>query len=223
MLRWIGVELERPLITQVPSRFDPWKDPLGVIAAYRLVKKEVPDVQLALVGSMALDDPEGWGMYRDIQQASRDDPDVHVFTNLTGLGNVEVNAFQRLSESSYRSHSARVSGWWCRRPWKGTPVVAGRAGGIPLQLQDGVGGFLVNSIESCAQADAMAAAPSGRGSCTGAPRGEHVRRALSCSTRLIADECGCTGRCYHGKLPRMALPHSWVWLERAAIRVGYAS
>jgi glycosyltransferase involved in cell wall biosynthesis len=52
--RWIGVELDRPLISQV-SRFDPWKDPLGVIAAYRPVKQEVPQVQLALVGSMALD------------------------------------------------------------------------------------------------------------------------------------------------------------------------
>jgi trehalose synthase len=67
VLQWIGVELDRPLITQV-SRFDPWKDPLGVIAAYRLVKRDEPQVQLALVGSMALDDPEGWAIYRDIQQ-----------------------------------------------------------------------------------------------------------------------------------------------------------
>jgi trehalose synthase len=56
-LEWIGTELNRPLITQI-SRFDPWKDPRGVIAAYRLVRHEVPNVQLALVGSMALDDPE---------------------------------------------------------------------------------------------------------------------------------------------------------------------
>jgi trehalose synthase len=61
VLQWIGVEVDRPLITQV-SRFDPWKDPLGLIAAYRLVKHELPNLQLALVGSMALDDPEGWAI-----------------------------------------------------------------------------------------------------------------------------------------------------------------
>src|SRR5256885_1680411 len=69
VLQWIGVELDRPLITQV-SRFDPWKDPLGVITAYRLVKREVPQVQLAPVGSMALDDPEGWAIYREFSRTA---------------------------------------------------------------------------------------------------------------------------------------------------------
>jgi trehalose synthase len=59
VLRWIGVETERPLVTQI-SRFDHWKDQPGVISAYKLLREEVPDLQLALVGSMALDDPEGW-------------------------------------------------------------------------------------------------------------------------------------------------------------------
>ena len=97
VLQWIGVELDRRLMTQV-SRFDPWKDPIGVIAAYRLVKQQIPDLQLALVGSMALDDPEGWEIYQQIQTATKKDPDIHVFTNLTGVGNIEVNAFQRLSK-----------------------------------------------------------------------------------------------------------------------------
>src|SRR5215217_2411090 len=95
LLRWIGVEVEKPIVTQV-SRFDPWKDPLGIIAAYRLVKPEVPGLQLALAGSMALDDPEGWEIYRQIQESAKNDPHIHLFTNLTGVGNVEVNAFQRL-------------------------------------------------------------------------------------------------------------------------------
>ena len=68
VLEWIGIDTTARLVTQV-SRFDPWKDPLGVIAAYRLVREEVPDLQLALVGSMALDDPEGWDIYRQIQSA----------------------------------------------------------------------------------------------------------------------------------------------------------
>lgn len=73
VLGWIGVDPELPLVTQV-SRFDPWKDPLGVIAAYCLAREAVPDLQLALVGSMALDDPEGWTIYRQIEEATHGDP-----------------------------------------------------------------------------------------------------------------------------------------------------
>jgi trehalose synthase len=69
VLEWIGVEVERPLLAHV-SRFDPWKDPLGVIETYRLVREEVPGLQLALVGSMALDDPEGREVYGEIRRGS---------------------------------------------------------------------------------------------------------------------------------------------------------
>ena len=151
VLEWIGVDTARPLVTQI-SRFDPWKDPLGVIAAYRLVKQDVADVQLALVGSMALDDPQGWDIHRQIQAATRDDPDIHIFTNLTGVGNIEVNAFQRCAEVVIQKSIREGFGLVVSESlWKRTPVVAGRAGGIPLQLQDGVGGYLVDSIEECAQ------------------------------------------------------------------------
>src|ERR671913_9241 len=151
LLRWIGVETERPLVTQV-SRFDPWKDPLGVIAAYRLIKAEVPGLQLALAGSMALDDPEGWEIYRQIQQSAKNDSHIHLFTNLTGVGNVEVNAFQRLSDVVIQKSLREGFGLVVSETlWKGTPVVAGRAGGIPLQLQDGAGGILVDSVEECAE------------------------------------------------------------------------
>lgn len=187
ILQWIGVDLDRPLVTQV-SRFDPWKDPLGVIAAYRLARDEVPDLQLALVGSMALDDPEGWEIYREIREAAGGDPDIHLFTNLTGVGNIEVNAFQRLSDVVLQKSLREGFGLVVSEAlWKGTPVVAGRAGGIPLQLQDGVGGFLVDSIEACAERtvwllrhpdEARALAASGRA---------HVRERFLL-TRLIADE-----------------------------------
>ena len=143
VLEWIGIELNRPLITQI-SRFDPWKDPLGVIAAYRLVRQEVPNVQLALVGSMALDDPEAWQIYETITEAARGDGGIHVFTNLVGVGNVEVNAFQRLSNVVIQKSIREGFGLVVSEAlWKGTPVVAGRAGGIPLQMADGVGGILV--------------------------------------------------------------------------------
>ena len=97
VLQWIGIEPDRPLITQV-SRFDSWKDPFGVIAVYRMLRDEFPGLQLAMVGSMALDDPEGWNIYNEIMKEARADPEIHVFTNIVGVGNVEVNAFQRLSQ-----------------------------------------------------------------------------------------------------------------------------
>jgi trehalose synthase len=150
VLDWIGIRLERPLVAQV-SRFDPWKDPFGVIAAYRLAREEVPNLQLALVGSMATDDPEGWDVYRGIVAESIADPLIHVFTNLTGVGNIEVNAFQRLSDIVVQKSLREGFGLVVSEAlWKGTPVVAGRAGGIPLQMADGVGGILVDSVEECA-------------------------------------------------------------------------
>jgi trehalose synthase len=152
VLEWIGIELDRPLVTQV-SRFDPWKDPLGVIEAYRLVRRELPDLQLALVGSMALDDPEGWRIYDDIMEQVRRDPGIHVFTNLIGVGNIEVNAFQRLSNVIVQKSLREGFGLVVSEAlWKETPVVAGRAGGIPLQMADGVGGVLIDTVEECAAA-----------------------------------------------------------------------
>jgi trehalose synthase len=187
VLGWIGVELDRPLITQV-SRFDPWKDPLGVIAAYRLVKADMPKLQLALVASMALDDPDSWAIYRDVQQASGDDPDIHLFTNLTGVGNVEVNAFQRQSavviQKSIREGFGLVVS---EALWKGTPVVAGRAGGIPLQLSDGRGGFLVDSIEQCAERTHWLLTHPLEARASGSAGRERVRTQFLL-TRLIADE-----------------------------------
>lgn len=151
VLDWIGVDVTRPLLLQV-SRFDHWKDPLGVIAAYRIVKRRMPEVQLALVGSMALDDPEGWQVYHEISSDAGDDPDIYLFTNLTGVGNIEVNAFQRHADVAIQKSLREGFGLVVSEAlWKGTPVVAGRAGGIPLQLADGVGGYLVDSVEECAE------------------------------------------------------------------------
>ncbi len=146
-----GVDTERPLLLQV-ARFDPWKDPQGVIAVYRLVKAELPQVQLALVGSMAGDDPEGWTMFRTLADHDRADDDLFVLTNLVGVGSLEVNCFQRaaavaLQKSIREGFGLAVS----EALWKGTPVVGGATGGIPLQLQDGVGGFLVSTEEQAAQ------------------------------------------------------------------------
>ena len=187
ILEWIGVATDRPLVTQI-SRFDPWKDPLGVIAAYRLMRAEVPDLQLALVGSMALDDPEGWEVYREIQASAADDPDIHVFTNLTGVGNIEVNAFQRLAQVVIQKSVREGFGLVVSEAlWKGTPVVAGAAGGIPLQLQDGRGGFLVRSVEECAERTLELLADPELRRTLGESGREHVRSRFLLP-RLLADE-----------------------------------
>jgi trehalose synthase len=187
LLRWIGVEVERPLVTQV-SRFDPWKDPLGVIAVYRLVKSEVPGLQLALAGSMALDDPEGWEIYRQIQESAKKDPHIHLFTNVTGVGNVEVNAFQRLSDVVIQKSIREGFGLVVSETlWKETPVVAGRAGGIPLQVQGGVGGFLVDSVEECAEKMLWALQHPEEAKEIGV-KGRELVRERFLLTRLIADE-----------------------------------
>ena len=88
-----GIDVDRPLICQV-SRFDPWKDPIGVIDAYRLVNEEMPEVQLALVGSMATDDPEGWEFFNSTMAYADGDPDIQILNNLNKVGAIEVNAFQ---------------------------------------------------------------------------------------------------------------------------------
>ncbi|MEX2106186.1 MAG: glycosyltransferase [Solirubrobacterales bacterium] len=100
-----------------------------------------------------LDDPEGWEIYRLIATEAESDPGIHVFTNLTGVGNVEVNAFQRLSDVVVQKSTREGFGLVVSEAlWKGTPVVAGWAGGIPLQMADGAGGVLVDDVEGCAAA-----------------------------------------------------------------------
>jgi trehalose synthase len=149
-----GIDVERPLLTQV-SRFDPWKDPLGVIDAYRLVKAEHPDVQLALVGSMAHDDPEGWDYYNRTVTYAGGDPDVYILSNLNNIGSVEVNAFQVHSAAVIQKSTKEGFGLTVTEAlWKTRPTVASRVGGIVSQIQDGETGWLVDphTPEECAAA-----------------------------------------------------------------------
>jgi len=146
-----GLDLERPIITQV-SRFDPWKDPLGVIDAYRIVKERVPEVQLALVGSMASDDPEGWYYLDKTIRHAGEDFDIHILHNFHGVGAYEVGAFQSASDVVIQKSIREGFGLVVTEAlWKGKPVVGGNAGGIPLQIIDGETGFLVDSVEECAE------------------------------------------------------------------------
>jgi trehalose synthase len=149
LMSWRGVDPRRPLVSQV-SRFDRWKDPLGVIEVYRQVRQQVPGLQLAMIGSIAEDDPEVAEMYRRIVAAARDDDDIHVLTNMVGVADMEVSAFQTSSNVVIQKSIREGFGLGVSETmWKGTPVVANRSGGIPLQMEGGVGGFLVDSTEEC--------------------------------------------------------------------------
>ena len=145
-----GIHLERPLLTQI-SRFDPWKDPLGVIDAYRIVRETHPDAQLALVGSMAHDDPEGWDYYNRTVEHAAGDPDIFILSNLNNVGSVEVNAFQVHSAAVIQKSIREGFGLTVTEAlWKARPTVGGRAGGIVAQIRDGETGWLVDSVRASA-------------------------------------------------------------------------
>lgn len=145
-----GIDVDRPLLCQV-SRFDPWKDPLGVIDAYRIVKAELPDVQLALVGSMATDDPEGWDYFNATVAHADGDPDIHILNNLNNVGAIEVNAFQSHADVVIQKSTREGFGLTVTEAiWKARPFIGGDVGGIPLQVTNGESGFLVSTVEECA-------------------------------------------------------------------------
>lgn len=141
-LKKVGVDLDdpRPLITQV-SRFDPWKDPLGVVRVFDKVKEEM-DARLLLVGAFAEDDPQAEGIYESVLHEVKDREDVIVKAN---LHDVAVNAVQRASDVILQKSIREGFGLTVTEAmWKGTPVVGGKVGGIPEQIEDGETGFLVD-------------------------------------------------------------------------------
>lgn len=138
----------RPLLTQI-SRFDRLKDPLGVIAAYRLVKKR-HNCQLLLAGGGAADDPEGEQVLQEVRERAAEDPDIHVLL-LPPFSDLEINALVRgstivIQKSIREGFGLTVS----EALWKRKPVIGGAVGGIKLQLIDGVTGYLVHSPEGAA-------------------------------------------------------------------------
>ncbi|MDQ6852328.1 MAG: glycosyltransferase [Actinomycetota bacterium] len=150
LCRQYGIDVHRPIVCQV-SRYDPWKDPVGVIRAFRLVREKVTDAQLLLAGSMATDDPEGFHVWEQVQEERAGDPDIHTLSNLHQVGNVQINAFQRVADVVVQKSVREGFGLTVSEAlWKGRPVVGGRAGGIAIQIRDGFDGYLVSSVEQCA-------------------------------------------------------------------------
>ena len=181
-----GLDVDRPLMCQV-SRFDPWKDPMGVIDAYRVVKEEMPEVQLALVGSMALDDPEGWEFFNSTMAHADGDPDVHILNNLNQVGAIEVNAFQSQADVVIQKSTREGFGLPVSEAlWKARPFIGGDVGGIPLQVQDGETGYLVSSPEECAERSLRILRDPDLGRRLGRSGKEHVRNNFL-TPRLLRD------------------------------------
>ncbi len=186
LTRQYGVDTNRPIVCQI-SRFDPWKDPIGVLKAFRVVREQVPDAQLLMAGSMATDDPEGFRVWEEIERERAGDRDIFLLSNLHQVGSVQINAFQRIAAVMVQKSIREGFGLTVSEAlWKARPVVGGRAGGIKLQIRDGFDGYLVDSIEECAaRVIDLLADPVGADA-MGAQGKEHVR-ANFLATRELAD------------------------------------
>ncbi len=144
----LNIPTDRPVILQV-SRFDRFKDPTGVIMAYRMVKK-YNDCVLVLAGSPATDDPEGAQVLEEVRSFASGDADIHILL-LPPFSDRDINALQRISTVIVQKSLKEGFGLTVAEGmWKGKPVVGGAAGGIPLQIMHGLTGFLVHSIEGTA-------------------------------------------------------------------------
>ena len=150
----MGIDPGRPLVSQV-SRFDLWKDPWGVIDAFRAARESIPGLQLALLGlSQATDDPEALEVLKSVTGHAAGDPDIHLYHDPAGIPasiDLVVNAFQVASAALLQKSTREGFGLTVTEAmWKGKPMIGGDVGGIKLQINDGVNGYLVSSPEECA-------------------------------------------------------------------------
>jgi trehalose synthase len=140
-----GIPRDKPVVTQI-SRYDPWKDPVGVVKAFKMARKYV-DCRLLLVGDKAADDPESDTILAQVKTEAGDHPDIHILL-FSPSAATEINAFQRgsdivLQKSLKEGFALTVS----EALWKSRPVVGGAVGGIPVQIIDGHTGLLAHTVE----------------------------------------------------------------------------
>jgi len=178
----LGIPRVKPIILQV-ARFDRFKDPLGAIHTYRLVKRH-QDCQLVLAGSGVMHDPEGEAVLMELREVAAHDPDIHVI-QLPPEADLEINALQRsatvvLQKSVKEGFALTVS----EAMWKGKPVVGSTAGGIAAQIVDGVTGYVVHSVEGAAFRIRHLLNNPGLMNRMGAMAREHVRRNFLITRQL---------------------------------------
>ena len=145
----LGLDPNRPMVLQV-SRYDRFKDPVGVIEAYKLAKRFIPQLQLVLAGGEATDDPEGEAVLKEVRAAALDDPDVHVLLLPSGASRT-INALQRAADIVLQKSIKEGFGLTVAETmWKKKPVIGGNTGGIRIQVYNHHTGFLVNTPEGAA-------------------------------------------------------------------------
>lgn len=143
------IDPERPMILQV-SRYDRFKDPIGIIQAYKMATKFIPPLQLVLAGGGAGDDPEGEMVLNDVRKAASDDPDIHILL-LPGDAHRTINALQRAADIVLQKSTKEGFGLTVTEAmWKSKPVIGGDTGGIRIQVINYHTGFLVNTPEGAA-------------------------------------------------------------------------
>ncbi len=144
-----NLDCNRPIMLQV-SRYDRFKDPIGVIEAYKLVKTAIPEIQLVLAGGGATDDPEGEEVLREVRESAGDDHDIHILL-LPPDAHLIINALQRASDIILQKSLKEGFGLTVTEAmWKGKPVIGGNTGGIRLQIVNHHTGFLVDTPEGAA-------------------------------------------------------------------------
>lgn len=194
------IDPDRPIIAQI-SRFDPWKDPLGVLDVYRILKERRPGLQLLMVAAMANDDPEAWSFYERIVRKAGEDFDIHVLTNLNGVGNLEVNAFQRAADVLLQKSIREGFGLVISEAlWKAKALVGSEAGGIPLQLDYGRAGAIAGTTQEFADAIGGLLDDPGARKRLGRAGKERVRDQFL-TTRLLNDHLRLMGALANGAAP----------------------
>ena len=151
----MGINITKPFVVQV-ARFDPWKDPIGVVDAFYRAKNKIPDLQLAFLGLMiASDDPEAMRVFKKVQRYAKGDPDIFLFAHLDQIKDYSISTFVSAFQTSADVIMAKSirEGFGLvvtEAMWKGKPVIGGNVGGIKRQIVDGKSGFLVNSSDEAA-------------------------------------------------------------------------
>ena len=177
---------DRPILLQV-SRFDRFKDPIGVIKAYKLVKRH-HDCRLVLAGGTATDDPESEQVLNEVREYAADDPEIHVL--LLPPSDRLINALQRGASIVYQKSLKEGFGLTVSEAlWKGRPVIGGNAGGIAIQVHDGHTGYLVDSHEGAAYWTRFMLEHPVRRRAFGEIGREHVRRNYLITRNLLNYLC----------------------------------
>ena len=183
----LGIDVDRPIILH-SSRLDQWKDPISLFRCYYRVKDTIPDLQLVITNSLALDDPDSFSLLRVMDAEAVKDEDIHVYTNMDGMGDVEINALQRTCTAGILKAEREGFGLSVSETlWKGRPVLGSRVGGIKLQLWGKLDICLIDGIDDCVKKIIELLKDKEKADSLGAIGREYVRQKFL-SPRLVREK-----------------------------------